>query len=159
MIKQISNWLINTLKRHFSYNATTNIGAQYPSIDFEEDYQASNLKISGKEKKRFENDVKAIIDYYTVMADRYRDNPAYSTGVGNVGADMFSGISCAKGCLKKIELINDYEINCLRLSRAIEESRDDFETYYHDSDGYGTGTLGQIGVDIEDLINKHGPFL
>jgi len=57
-------------------------------------------------------------------------------GAGNMGKDMISGIKSATGCLVSVRLTNDYEAN------------------NYDSEGYRTGTLGQIGFDIKKLLQK-----
>ncbi len=67
---------------------------------------------------------------------------------------MLAGIDYATKCLVSVRFINDYEANCLNVSKAITVSREDFEASNYDSEVFGTGTLGQIGFDIEKLIQK-----
>ncbi len=106
------------------------------------------------EQDRFVADARAIIEHYTDMASGRVGNAAYTTSAGNMGSDMLKGIDYATRCLVSVRLINDYEANCLNVSKAIEVSREAFEASNYDSEGFGTGTLGQIGFDIKKLVQK-----
>jgi len=108
----------------------------------------------GQELDRFEKDFEAVIARYQAIADERSRNASFSTGMTNVGTDMSTAISYANSSLNEVELLNDYKVNCQLMSEAIEMSREEYEQCYADHEGYGTGTLGQIAVDVRKLMDN-----
>lgn len=106
----------------------------------------------GQERERFEDDFETIIARYQQIADERSRNSSFSTGMTNVGTDMSAAVHYASSSLNEVELLNDYNANCQLISNAIETSREEYEQCYADHEGYGTGTLGQIAVDVRELL-------
>ncbi len=79
------------------------------------------------ERDRFVAGAGAINEHYTDMANGRRGNAAYTTGAGNMGKDMLSGIDYTTRCLVSVRLINDNEANCLNVSKAISVTREAYE--------------------------------
>ena len=142
MLKRLYEWIKMTVFNDFAFNKPFNA---------EPKWEDTGIESEGPERDRFVVDAQAIIEHYTKMAREYQGNPAYTTGAGNAGSDMLSGIRYAQSCLDNAALNNSYEMNCLSVRESITESRIEYEENHRDSDGYGTGTLGQIGLDIENL--------
>ncbi len=145
MLIRILEWLRMTLLKNTAYE---------PPAEVEPVVKYRLLNPVEPERDRFVADVRAIIEHYTEMARGRVGNAAYTTGAGNMGKDMLDGIDYATKCLVAVPLINDYEANCLNVSKAIEVAREAFDANHDDSEGFGTGTLGQIGFDIKKLIQK-----
>jgi len=142
------------LERIFEWMKKTVLDAYEPPMKEEPVVKYRLLNPVEPELDRFVADAKAIIEHYTDMAKGRVGNAAYTTGAGNMGKDMLSGIDYATRCLVAVPLINDYEANCINVSEAIKVSREAFEASNDDSEGFGTGTLGQIGFDIKKLVKK-----
>mgnify|MGYP000234314994 FL=1 len=143
-----------TLERIFEWMKKTVLDAYEPPMKEEPVVKCSPHDPVEPELVRFVADARAIIEHYTDMANGRVGNAAYTTSAGNMGSDMLRGIDYATRCLVSVRLINDYEANCLNVSKAIEVAREAFEANYDDSEGFGTGTLGQIGFDIKKLVQE-----
>jgi len=143
MLKRIFEWLWMVLVK---------VTGHEPPAEEEAVVKYRLLNPVETERDRFVADARGIIEHYTDMASGRVGNAAYTTGAGNMGSDMLKGIDYATRCLVSVRLINDYEANCLNVSKAIAVSREAFEASYDDSEGFGTGTLGQIGFDIKKLV-------
>lgn len=103
---------------------------------------------------RFQVDARRIIKHYRNVAYERMHNPAYSSGMTNVGSDMQKGVSTAERHLDNFNATDNYGENCAQLSAEMENARGAFELAHVDHEGYGTGTLGQIAKEIRELPNK-----
>ena len=84
MLKRILEWLNMALLKVAGYE---------PPAEVEPVVKYRLLNPEETERDRFVADTWAIIEHYTYMAKGPVGNAAYTTGAGNMGSDMLSGIN------------------------------------------------------------------
>ena len=99
------------------------------------------------------DEVSKILDKYEKTGQERRLSGAYMVSGHNLGKDMLSAVYHAKQVINGFHFSDDYQKDCLTLSRLIEDSREAFEKFEVDPECFGTGTLRSIALEIAELAN------